>query len=486
MGKNVVIFSDGTGQHGGIFVDEYRSNIYKLYRATRCGPDSQVDPAKQVAFYDPGIGTLSPQKNGLWQRIYNLVSQALGLGLTGNIIDCYAALVRLWRPGDDIYLFGFSRGAYTVRCLAAVIALCGVPTRLPGGREMRYDNKTTKRIAKHAVRRVYQHTSSWDLNKRVSKSKLDRWKELLNQRAELGRRFREAHGSAAGDKANVYPHFIGVFDTVASVANPSALIWLIFVAVVAVAVMALALWPLLAWTFPGYGGWPYIAAGIVGAAVFIGLGAVVTNMAKRFRSEIGLPRRYKLRFFHLTEWRLAFYDTQLNSNVHYARHALSIDEARRSFSRLSWGNPKDDERDTGIDAQGQPNPTWLIQLWFAGNHADIGGSYAEDESRLSDIAARWMLDSACRVGLAHDPALLRLHSDPAGPQHDETKSSRVFRWMPKKLRSLRKDATLHPSVIERFKAGKVLQYDRLADYRPENLRDHKDVGPFYEPHSPPA
>jgi uncharacterized protein (DUF2235 family) len=44
-----------------------------------------------------------------------------GLGITANMIDCYAALIRLWQLGDRIFLFGFSRGAYTVRCLAGVI-----------------------------------------------------------------------------------------------------------------------------------------------------------------------------------------------------------------------------------------------------------------------------------------------------------------------------------------------------------------------------
>src|SRR6476619_7071293 len=114
MPKNVVIFSDGTGLRGGILVDERRSNIYKLYRASRCGPDCSVNPAEQVGFYDPGIGTLPPGSGfieNLSRRIYNLVSQALGLGLTSNIIDCYAALIKLWRQGDRIFLFGFSRGA---------------------------------------------------------------------------------------------------------------------------------------------------------------------------------------------------------------------------------------------------------------------------------------------------------------------------------------------------------------------------------------
>jgi Uncharacterized alpha/beta hydrolase domain (DUF2235) len=51
MAKNIIIYSDGTGQAGGFRFDEKRSNIYKLYRATRCGPDSSVDPQEQIAFY---------------------------------------------------------------------------------------------------------------------------------------------------------------------------------------------------------------------------------------------------------------------------------------------------------------------------------------------------------------------------------------------------------------------------------------------------
>ena len=73
MARNIVIFSDGTGQRGGVLVDERRSNIYKLYRATRCGPDSSVNPAEQLAFYNPGIGTLPPGSGGLsnlWRRVY--------------------------------------------------------------------------------------------------------------------------------------------------------------------------------------------------------------------------------------------------------------------------------------------------------------------------------------------------------------------------------------------------------------------------------
>jgi len=219
--KNIIIYSDGTGQRGGLMFDERRSNVYKLYRATRCGPDSSVNPAEQLAFYDPGLGTLPPG-NGLlvmraWRWFYNLAGRATGLGLTGNIIDCYAAIVRMWSPGDRIFLFGFSRGAYTVRCLGAILGMCGVPTQDKGETPLQRDKKTARRISKEAVKQVYQHTAS-----KKERDSNDREKELLKQRRELARRFRQKYGSnAPGDpaKSNGYPHFIGVFDTVASLAN---------------------------------------------------------------------------------------------------------------------------------------------------------------------------------------------------------------------------------------------------------------------------
>ena len=56
MAKNILIFSDGTGQVGGIHPDQRLSNVYKLYRAMRPGPSSPIKPAEQIAFYDPGLG----------------------------------------------------------------------------------------------------------------------------------------------------------------------------------------------------------------------------------------------------------------------------------------------------------------------------------------------------------------------------------------------------------------------------------------------
>lgn len=83
-GRNILIFSDGTGQAGGVQLDEFRTNVYKLFRATRCGPDSDIDPDKQIAFYDPGLGSSlagDDIKVNFLRRIYNFLSSATGLSI---------------------------------------------------------------------------------------------------------------------------------------------------------------------------------------------------------------------------------------------------------------------------------------------------------------------------------------------------------------------------------------------------------------------
>lgn len=121
MTKNILVFADGTGNEGGLLPDESRTNVYKLYRATRTGPESMIDPSKQLALYIPGIGTPMPGHNNSWNGLKETVQQMFGFGITKKIIDCYVAIVGVWAPEDRIYLFGFSRGAYTARCLAHVL-----------------------------------------------------------------------------------------------------------------------------------------------------------------------------------------------------------------------------------------------------------------------------------------------------------------------------------------------------------------------------
>jgi uncharacterized protein (DUF2235 family) len=323
LGRNIVIFSDGTGQRGGILFEERRSNIYKLYRAARCGPDSCIDPAEQFAFYDAGIGTVPGGITGitrLGRWLYNVIGQATGLGLTANIVDCYAAIIRVWEPGDRIFLFGFSRGAYTVRCVGGVLALCGVPTRGDGGAPLKRDPASAGRLAKKAVRRVYQHFRA---------SKKERPDPL---RAALAARFRAEHRSDDAGKSNALPYFLGVFDTVASLANRGLL--------VALAIVAVALLAGVSGILNYFFGCPFwhAFAWLTGVAVVFAAG---TYVATHVKVAFGLDGYRWWQTLRVTRLWMQFYDKSLNPNVGYARHALAIDERRAAFDRVPWGNRKD-------------------------------------------------------------------------------------------------------------------------------------------------
>jgi hypothetical protein len=493
MAKNILIFSDGTGQAGGVTFDEDRTNIYKLFRATRCGPDSPINPAEQVAFYDPGLG--SPRDNHftfgwLGRRIYNLISQGTGFGITANIIDCYAAIIRLWRPGDRIFLFGFSRGAYTVRCLAAVIAYCGIPTKLPNGDAVKLDVASSKKLASYAVKHVYQFTSS-----RPRRSATPRQTFLLHTRDLIGRRFREEHGSLASNTsdANVYPYFVGVFDTVAALLNPRMAFLLVclflgFDFILSWALLFVPNLPLLGKFFPFLDSfWPNFWA-IIRLTFALGLaGYVYTHFKFDFRVP-GYNWRERLATMHFTELYQKFYDYTLNPNIPYAKHAISIDENRKDFRRVGW-DPGDTERPVRDEARN----ILFEQVWFPGNHADIGGGYEENESRLSDATLHWMLKAATVIPhpLKYDERLLMTHPSPEGRRHDEVKSgwgllTRLTggSWTEQYRKLPSNEAAMHRSVYERFDLPEAFEYDIWKPYRPKTLRDHVDFARFYEDSAP--
>jgi hypothetical protein len=259
-----------------------------------------------------------------------------------------------------------------------------------------------------------------------------------------------------------------VFDTVASLSNPVAVAVFAVVGLLAMAGIATLCWWLLplAGVFDNWLAW----VGIVVATAAVVAG--VWLLAYRIRWEIGLKNRKWWQVFHVLNWRMKFYDMSLNTNVGFARHALAIDETREAFDRVPWGMPGEwPQRPKG-------QPEWFQQIWFAGNHSDIGGSYPEDESRLSDISLQWMMEAASSVGLKHDPSVLKLYPHPVGPQHDETRKG-PFKYAGKIRRKIVPQAPLHESVIRRFEAAEVLQYDLNLPYRPENLREHEVAGKFF-------
>lgn len=119
--KNLVVCCDGTGNE----VSENISNVLKLYRVLR--KTGKTTP-QQVAFYDPGVGTLA--RPDPWIKFRQDAVTVLGLmtgyGLDDNVLAAYSFLINNYEDGDDIFLFGFSRGAYTVRMLAGLIHKVGL------------------------------------------------------------------------------------------------------------------------------------------------------------------------------------------------------------------------------------------------------------------------------------------------------------------------------------------------------------------------
>jgi hypothetical protein len=486
MSKNIIIFSDGTGQAGGITFDEVRTNVYKLYRACRVGPDSTIDPTEQVAFYDPGLGSPADGSNIKiqWARkAYNLASMATGLGITANIIDCYAALIRLYRDGDRVFLIGFSRGAYTVRSLAGVIAFCGVPRQIANGGPLPTDAKGSRALATTAVKDVYQFCSSFNRTKPGSYNNF-----LLDTREAIARKFRSEHGCSTvvkdQEQANVFPYFIGVFDTVAALGHKGLASLVIALVLISPVIVSFIISPLSFMSFPYLGRvfakltfWPVfdvVAPLMIAAAVLIAL----KNYLKWAPALPGYSFWQQLKSVHLTELKHHFYDTTLNVNVGYAKHAISIDENRRDFARVPWSPvaEKQDKRDAAGNL-------YFEQVWFPGVHADVGGGYEENESRLSDDALAWMLAAGSIIpgGLKHDETVLRLHPDSAGPQHNEQKNS----WLAFGLRKLPGTrAIMHKSVYRRYATGPVVLFDATGPYRPVNMNEHVDFVQYYDPRNP--
>jgi uncharacterized protein (DUF2235 family) len=119
--RNIVICCDGTGNE----ISENISNVLKFYRCLR---KTDKTTPHQVVFYDPGVGTLS--RPDPWHKLKQDFSAILGLatgyGLDEKVLQAYLFLVRNYQDGDQIYLFGFSRGAYTVRVLAGLIHKVGL------------------------------------------------------------------------------------------------------------------------------------------------------------------------------------------------------------------------------------------------------------------------------------------------------------------------------------------------------------------------
>ncbi len=110
MSKRIAFCADGTWQ-----TSAKNTNVYKLFK-------SLAVTADQMPFYDDGVGA-----DG--DPIWKLIGGAFGTGLWQKIKEGYTKIAHVYEAGDPLFLFGFSRGAYTARSLAGMIGACGLPTK---------------------------------------------------------------------------------------------------------------------------------------------------------------------------------------------------------------------------------------------------------------------------------------------------------------------------------------------------------------------
>jgi uncharacterized protein (DUF2235 family) len=400
--KNIIICCDGTGNEIG----ENISNVLKLYRCLRKTPKTEP---QQAVFYDPGVGTLArpdPWRKA-WQEFVMIFGLATGYGLDDRVLAAYAYLAHNYAEGDQIYLFGYSRGAYTVRVLAGLIHKIGLV---------------------------------WPQQVNLAGSGLTSYKQLFGDAPQAA----EAELPEAADDDGPLPATRD--DRAAQFAR-----------------ILSTRWP----TIRFVGVWDTVASVIV-------------------------PRPDRLYWPSLEE--LAF--TLKNPSVKSFRQAMAIDERRTMFRLKRWEEPQSFAHNRFNQAGTEPQDS--KQVWFAGAHGDIGGSYPEASGALSKYPLLWVIDEAVACGLAFNPQNIRQlawgHSrkgspysyvapDVAGELHNSLKPAwRVLEYFPKRdkykewpqrkshfgfyipdgePRLIPDGANLHESVVKRMA--------EVGDYRPINL-----------------
>ncbi|MEZ2127645.1 MULTISPECIES: DUF2235 domain-containing protein [unclassified Sinorhizobium] len=189
VSRNLVVCCDGTSNQ----FTEDRTNVAKLCQLL------VKDRDRQLVYYHPGVGTKAPPGfvTGVGSKLAKIAGLAFGYGLKRDIADAYIFIMAHYKPGDRLFIFGFSRGAYTARALAALIKMYGL--LMPGNDALV----------------PYLVDMFWAIEK-----------------ARNNEQRRRAYFQLAADfkqtlaTQDCKPHFVGVWDTVSSVGwigSPTAL-----------------------------------------------------------------------------------------------------------------------------------------------------------------------------------------------------------------------------------------------------------------------
>jgi hypothetical protein len=190
-GKSIILFSDGTGNSSAKL---FKTNVWRMYEAVDLGPPAD-DKRPQISYYDDGVGTSS-------FKPLAALGGAFGWGLKRNVLDIYRYACRNYREGDAIYIFGFSRGAFTARLVAALIASEGL---VRSENEADLERKTVA---------AYRHLRKGFLPRRLQ------WPTKVARRLRdlVTGGWRRPYDSTENFRPKI--RFIGVWDTVAAYGGP--------------------------------------------------------------------------------------------------------------------------------------------------------------------------------------------------------------------------------------------------------------------------
>lgn len=302
--KRIAIFIDGTWNRPDA---ENPTNVVRLSRCVKHF-DRKTD-TPQMVIYSPGVGS-GRGNTAFGRKLDRVFGGSLGWGLLDIIEETYRNLVIAYEQGDEVYIFGFSRGAFAARSLAGMIRSCGIAPRSHLGR-----------IPEAVARYVSRDPETKPDHPQSFAFRADFAPDTATSRAEYNWR-RKAGDTKAIQLTLPY---LGVWDTVGALGLPEFL--------------------------------PY---------------------ADKFNAQY------------------QFHDTILSSSVLSARHAVALDERRKTFPANMWSNLDELNLRYAKKDGRQPAPAYM-QQWFAGDHGSVGGG--GERIGLSSIAMHWIAMGAEDAGL---------------------------------------------------------------------------------------
>jgi uncharacterized protein (DUF2235 family) len=198
--KSIFVFLDGTANNR-----TSSTNVWRLYEMI-----TKINDPQMTGFYIEGVGSAEdPLDTGHLGQVQEILELGLGKNMQDRILKGYEFIARNYNPGDDVYIFGFSRGAHQARSLAGLIAYSGVPKLSDEDRkQLAIDKDYLKKIGNDILELT---------KKKIDEDYLDEWKSWNSSQAPLLAeeiKNKKINGKKGREMLSAEVAFLGVWDTV--------------------------------------------------------------------------------------------------------------------------------------------------------------------------------------------------------------------------------------------------------------------------------